>query len=219
MKHLLKLLIILNLSWSIGFQSLLIPPNSEQLSTSSTGIADNLDPFLNPAIGISKSYLQYSINTWLGEQKGNQGLIKWGKKIPQQFSIQTWNAEKIELRGEYPSNSPLGTFSTHFISTSYSISHHFNTNYQYTDEIYLNFGSRNTNHSIYGDFLTGNFNIGKKIDDKNLFYTFCKCNTRLFPLLETNNNQFFNCYCINHIIIDTGFNFFLSTSSLIFSMA
>ena len=149
MNNLLKLLIIVNLSWAVGFQSLLIPPNSEQLSTSSTGIAGSLDPFLNPAIDTSQSYLQYSINTWLGDQKGNQGLIKWGGKIPQQFSIQTWNAEKIELRGDYPSDSPLETFSTHFISTSYSISHDFNTHFRFGISIKANY-SRILTESMKG---------------------------------------------------------------------
>ncbi len=48
---------------------------------------------------------------------------------------------------------------------------YFNTSYQPSDKIYLNIGLRNTNHSIYSNFLAGNFNLGKKIDDDNLFYS------------------------------------------------
>ena len=59
----------------------------------------------------------------------------------------------------------------------------------------------------------------KNSEVKVLFYTFCKCNVRLVLPLETNNNQIFKYCVIDLIIIGTDFNYFLSTSSLIFSMA
>ena len=55
---------------------------------------------------------------------------------------------------------------------------YFNTSYQPSDKIYLNMGLRNTNHSIYSNFLAGNFNLGKKIDDDNLFYSSVSKNFR-----------------------------------------
>ena len=63
------------------------------------------------------------------------------------------------------------SYGTSFKNSNKIREFYFNTSYKPSDKVYLNLGSRNTNHSIYGNFLTGNFNIGKKINDSNLFYS------------------------------------------------
>jgi len=115
-------ILLISSNWAIGLQGLVIPQNGKILST----------PALNPAMGISsRSYMQYSHNTWLVDIKGGHTLFRWGKEIPKQLSIQTWNAKKLELWGDSPDDSPMGTFGVHYVSAAYSMSHHFNTPYRF----------------------------------------------------------------------------------------
>jgi len=93
-------ILLISSNWAIGLQGLVIPQNGKILSTAGTGIAGDIHPALNPAMGISShSYIQYSHNTWLGDIKGGHTLFRWGKEIPKQLSIQTWNAKDLELWG------------------------------------------------------------------------------------------------------------------------
>ena len=61
------------------------------------------------------------------------------------------------------------SYGTSFDTTNLIRELYFNKNYQY-DDFDFNIGARNTNHSVYGDFLTGNFNLGKKITDDMLIF-------------------------------------------------
>ena len=116
--------ILVSISWGIGLQGLILPENSYILSTAGAGIADGIAPGLNPAMNISKdSYIQFSLNHWLGDIKGSQTAYQWGKEIPQVLSIQSWNANDIQLWGDKPNYKPLGTFGVHYVSAAYTISH------------------------------------------------------------------------------------------------
>ena len=61
------------------------------------------------------------------------------------------------------------SYGTSFDTTNLIRELYLNTNYQYYN-FNFNIGARNTNHSVYGDFLTGNFNLGKKITDGMLIF-------------------------------------------------
>ena len=61
------------------------------------------------------------------------------------------------------------SYGTSFDTTNLIRELYLNTNYQYNN-FDFNIGARNTNHSVYGDFLTGNFNLGKKITDDMLIF-------------------------------------------------
>ena len=61
------------------------------------------------------------------------------------------------------------SYGTTFDTTNLIRELYFNMNHQY-DNFDFNIGARNTNHSVYGDFLTGNFNLGKKITDDMLIF-------------------------------------------------
>ena len=61
------------------------------------------------------------------------------------------------------------SYGTSFDTTNLIRELYLNTNYQYYN-FNFNIGARNTNHSVYGDFLTGNFNLGKKITDDMLIF-------------------------------------------------
>ncbi len=61
------------------------------------------------------------------------------------------------------------SYGTSFDTTNLIRELYLNTNYQYNN-FDFNIGARNTNHSVYGDFLTGNFNLGKKITDGMLIF-------------------------------------------------
>ena len=61
------------------------------------------------------------------------------------------------------------SYGTSFDTTNLIRELYLNTNYQYNN-FDFNIGARNTNHSVYGDFLTGNFNLGKKITDDTLIF-------------------------------------------------
>ena len=130
MKRHFYIILLLNLSWAIGLQGLVIPSNSTILSTAGTGIAANLYPALNPDIKISNhSFLQYSINNWLGGIKGSNTLFRLKNKYHNQISIQTWNLEDLELWGNSPADTPIEKFGTHYISMAYSMSYDFNNKY------------------------------------------------------------------------------------------
>ena len=123
---------LISSNWAIGLQGLIIPQNGQILSIAGTGIAGDIDPALNPAMNISNhSYLQYSLNNWLGDVGGSRSLLRWGNEIPKQLSIQTWNAKDLEFWGDSPNDSPMQTFGVHYVSAAYSISHHFNTSYRF----------------------------------------------------------------------------------------
>ena len=102
-------ILLISSNWAIGLQGLIIPQNGKILSTAGTGIAGDIHPALNPAMGISShSYMQFSLNNWLGDIKGGHTLFRWGNEIPKQLSIQTWNAKDLELWGDSPDDSPMG---------------------------------------------------------------------------------------------------------------
>ena len=133
-------ILLISSNWAIGLQGLVIPQNGKILSTAGTGIAGDIHPALNPAMGISShSYMQFSLNNWLGEVSGSHTLLHWGNKIPKQLSIQTWNAKKLELWGDSPDDSPMGTFDIHYVSAAYSMSHHFNTPYRFGFRLQTNY--------------------------------------------------------------------------------
>ena len=133
-------ILLISCNWAIGLQGLVIPQNGKILSTAGTGIAGDIHPALNPAMGISShSYMQFSLNNWLGDVSGGHTLFHWGNEIPKQLSIQTWNAKDLELWGDSPDDSPMGTFGIHYVSAAYSISHHFNTPYRFGFRLQTNY--------------------------------------------------------------------------------
>ena len=68
-------ILLVNATWAIGLQGLVIPQNGQILSTAGAGIAGDIDPALNPAMNTSShSYLQFSLNRWLGDVSGSRTL-------------------------------------------------------------------------------------------------------------------------------------------------
>jgi hypothetical protein len=133
-------ILLISSNWAIGLQGLVIPQNGKILSTAGTGIAGDIHPALNPAMGISShSYMQFSLNNWLGDVSGGHTLFHWGNEIPKQLRIQTWNAKDLELWGDSPDDSPMGTFGIHYVSAAYSMSHHFNTPYRFGFRLQTNY--------------------------------------------------------------------------------
>ena len=133
-------ILLISCNWAIGLQGLVIPQNGKILSTAGTGIAGDIHPALNPAMGISShSYMQFSLNNWLGDVSGGHTLFHWGNEIPKQLSIQTWNAKDLELWEDSPDDSPMGTFGIHYVSAAYSMSHHFNTPYRFGFRLQTNY--------------------------------------------------------------------------------
>ena len=133
-------ILLISCNWAIGLQGLVIPQNGKILSTAGTGIAGDIHPALNPAMGISShSYMQFSLNNWLGDVSGGHTLFHWGNEIPKQLGIQTWNAKDLELWGDSPDDSPMETFGIHYVSAAYSMSHHFNTPYRFGFRLQTNY--------------------------------------------------------------------------------
>ena len=95
------------------------------------------------------SYIQFSLNNWLGDVNGSHTLFRWGNEIPKQLSIQTWNANDLELWEDSPDEDPLGTFGVHYVAAAYSMSHDFNTPYRFGLRIQTNYSHLFT-ESIYG---------------------------------------------------------------------
>ena len=140
MKLIISFLFAISFSWSIGLKGLIIPENAHVLSTAGTGIAGGVSPGLNPAMNVSKhSYIQFSLNRWLGDIKGSYTAFHWGQKVYQAISIQSWNAEDIPEYGDKPDSSPLGTFGVHYVSAAYTISHHLGTPYRFGIRIQANY--------------------------------------------------------------------------------
>ena len=140
MKLTISFLLTVSFSWSIGLQGLIIPENGQELSMAGTGIAGGITPGLNPAINISEhSYFQFSLNHWLGDIKGSQTTYHWGREIPQAISIQLWDAKDLQLWGDNPDSSPLGTFGVHYLSAAYTISHNLKTPYRFGIQLQVNY--------------------------------------------------------------------------------
>ena len=160
-------ILLISSNWAIGLQGLVIPQNGKILSIAGTGIAGDIHPALNPAMNISShSYMQYSYNTWLGDIKGGHTLFRWGNEIPKQLSIQTWNAKDLELWGDSPDDSPMGTFGVHYVSVAYSMSHHFNTPYRFGFRLQTNYSH------LFTESLSGiTLDIGATVPLKS-FLTF-----------------------------------------------
>ena len=133
MKKILLIYTVISFSWCIGWKALNIPAeNSYDVSTSGTGIAEGVSPSLNPALKINYApYIQFSFNNWIGEIKGSHLAYHYGKEFSQSITVQTWNSKDIQLWGENPNSNSLGTFSVHYISTAYSISHNLNTPFRF----------------------------------------------------------------------------------------
>ena len=133
-------ILLINATWAIGLQGLVIPQNGQILATAGTGIAGDIDPALNPAMNISSHpYIQFSLNRWLGEVSGSRTLFRWGGEIPKQVSIQSWSAKDLELWGDSPDDRPLGSFGVHWAAAAFSLSHHFNTPYRFGLRIQTNY--------------------------------------------------------------------------------
>ena len=160
-------ILLISCNWAIGLQGLVIPQNGKILSTAGTGIAGDIHPALNPAMGISShSYMQFSLNNWLGDVSGGHTLFHWGNEIPKQLSIQTWNAKDLELWGDSPDDSPMGTFGIHYVSAAYSMSHHFNTPYRFGFRLQTNYSH------LFTESLSGiTLDIGATVPLKS-FLTF-----------------------------------------------
>ena len=140
MKLIISFIFAISFSWGIGLKGLIIPENAHILSTAGTGIAGGISPGLNPAMNVSKhSYIQFSLNRWLGDIKGSYTAFHWGQKIPQALSILSWNAKDIQLWGDNPDSSPLGTFGVHYVAAAYSISHQLNTPFRFGFRIQSNY--------------------------------------------------------------------------------
>ena len=140
MKLTLSFILVISFSWGMGLTGLIIPDNAHVLSTAGTGIAGGFAPSLNPAINVSKySYIQFSLNRWLGDIKGSHTAYHWGRDRPQTISIQSWNAKDLQLWGNQPDSSPLGTFGVHYVSAAYSISDHLNTPYRFGVRVQANY--------------------------------------------------------------------------------
>ena len=140
MKLPFPIIFVISFSWGIGLTGLIIPENGHVLATAGTGIAGGISPGLNPAMNISeKPYIQFSLNRWLGDIKGSHTAYHWGRAVPQAISIQSWNAEDIQLWGDNPDSSPLGTFGVNYVSAAYSISHHLSTPYRFGVRIQANY--------------------------------------------------------------------------------
>ena len=150
MKTPFSFIILISFSWAIGLKGLIIPENGHVLSMASTGIAGGFSPGLNPAIHESEhSYIQFSLNRWFADIKGSHMAYQWGRAAPQTISIQSWNANDLELWGEQPNSSPLGTFGVHYMSVAYSISHDLNTPYRFGIRIQANYTH------LYTEFMNG----------------------------------------------------------------
>jgi len=140
MKLTVSFFLVVSFSWCIGLKGIIIPENAHELSTAGAGIAGGREPGLNPAMNVSKqSYLQFSLNQWLGDIKGSYIAYHWGRELSQVISLQSWNAKDLQLWGNKPDSSPLGTFGVHYVSAAYSISHHLNTPYHFGLRIQANY--------------------------------------------------------------------------------
>ena len=143
-------ILLLSTTWAIGLQGLIIPQNGQILSTAGTGIAADIDPALNPAMNTSNhTYMQFSLNRWLGDVSGSRTIFRWGSEITKQLSIQSWSAKELELWGDSPADRPLGTFGVHWAAAAFSISHHLNTPYRFGLRIQTNYSH------LFTEYLTG----------------------------------------------------------------
>ncbi len=102
----------------LGTQAFIIPVNARSLALSGSGIGGMDDPYANPAAidNLQHSELGFSHNSWIGDISGNQVSFAWGDRWPYLLTLQSWNLDDLQLRGEVPQAEPLGTFGSHWIA-------------------------------------------------------------------------------------------------------
>ena len=152
-KSRLFFIFMVSFSWGIGLKGLLIPENGYVLSTVGTGIAEGISPGLNPAFNVtSSSYIQFSLNRWLGDIKGSHIAYHFGKKFSQSVTLQTWNAKELQLWGDTPNSNSLGTFS----SNMWAFTGSFGTAITQSSSIGLSFKVIQQNLFSINDFIVIN---------------------------------------------------------------
>jgi len=112
-----------NFVLAIGLKALVIPQNALVLSSSNTGIGDNLSPDINPASLVDTNpFLGFSRNIWFGDLEGQKISMIWKGKVKSQFSFESLNIQDLELRNEVASDSPLGFFGAYWYAVDFSSS-------------------------------------------------------------------------------------------------
>ena len=157
------ILIFLNIGFSIGLKSLVIPQSALALATSNSGIANALSADINPAsLNTIKPFLGFSKNTWIGDLKGQKISMLWeDNNIYSQLSFESLKINDIELRNEVASETPMGFFGAYWYAFDFSRSIKV-TNFKLGYKIKFNHSKLYT-ESMHG--VTIDIGIQKKIND------------------------------------------------------
>ena len=130
MKNILIYSIILfNLVFSIGLQSLEIPVNANILASAGFGVASEYNDWLNPAVlkQSDKTVLEFSANNWIPEFDVKGSFVSYQDQN-QKLSAFYWKIDDVEQYGETPSENPLGFFGSKILSANYARRIDFNEN-------------------------------------------------------------------------------------------
>ena len=165
-KYYFSFFIMVSFSLGIGLKGLIIPENGYVLSTVGTGIAEGISPSLNPALNVlPSSYIEFSLNQWIGDIKGSHTAYYFGGKFSQSITLQTWNAKELQLWGDTPNSTSLGTFSVHYVSAAYSISHDLNTPFRFGFRLQTNYSH------LFTESMSGMTISGGVLLPLNSYYT------------------------------------------------
>ena len=130
-------IISINFIFCLGINSVSLPHNALEMSTSNSGIGNSQNIGINFASinNIKNTFSSSSIN-WYEGVKGGNISYKWGTDNHHYINLYTLSANEIELWGEIPDDSPIDFFDVHHISIGYGFGKNF------SDKI--NFGIKNT---------------------------------------------------------------------------
>ena len=179
-------ILIFNLIFCLGMESVYLPNNAFQLASSNSGIANSKNIGINPSsINNIKNSFSFSSITWYQGIKGGDISYKWGNKNHHQLNLYTLSANDIGLWYDIPNDNPVDLFDVHHISAGYSFGKSFSDKFNigvnnsiiynqlYIDESYgynLNVGfSYLYNNSLSIGFSINNFGFEKINDSYNQY--------------------------------------------------
>ncbi len=112
--------ILISSIFCLGIESIQVPQNALEISSSNSGIANSKNIGFNFSnINNINNGFNISSIAWYQDVKGGNIEYKWGQKNHHYISLYNLSADDIDLRYLTPSEDPVDVFDVHHISFAY----------------------------------------------------------------------------------------------------
>ena len=120
---LISLILLLNIIFAVGLQSLNIPISSDALAMDNAGIAMEGIYSSNPANRVEIEMFSYGSRYWIDGFIGHMIEYDFGHLKPIRLTFETIKDEKIEHYGSIPQDESLGTIPVSWYSLGVNVRH------------------------------------------------------------------------------------------------